>query len=599
MTRLRIRPGVHYAPIDGGVYFSSARATFVMRGPTVLFRVVDTCVPLLEDGTTVDQLVEVIGVASCRPLVDHLVSTLDSRGLLLRLDQLVVAEPSAAERQRFPEALAYLETFRDQPYADFRRVRKARVIMAGPADALGPAARGLVRAGVGQVIVATPEPDRLAGLASRHPEVRLLVHEGDAVPTLLAGPTPDAAVIFSHDSFPTDTLQRLPASCIAIPVRLGKDLAIVGPAISHADRGQAVEALWTRAATWSRRDCDELLVRPSGDLLSGALAGQLALDALVGLHRGRVHLVHGPDLRSDSITPPLGGEGDYDSPSEFRAHPADSVGSTAAATDTARESAPDTAWLDNVSVRWAGLFRVNVPGSLPQMPLALSLADGRTTCFDGRAVGFGPDQEASTTEAGLEALRQHNSAFQRAQRRGAPGERAASGAGVDEGRWMLDGALRLIGAFPGDESTLDAVQLDHLEARRLWRTLEEHELIPVRLISRRITGFEWVLVAVHDRRNGARLAGGWGPTAGVGAVAALSAAIAAAQVRRAVDPGYQAPVMPPGFLQHLHATLVGELTAAVASWLGARGYRLQGRRLRCDPVAGAIGAWCGTVWLDG
>jgi hypothetical protein len=613
MKLFRVRPGVHYAPVDGGVYFSSARATFVMRGPAVLFRVVDTCLPLLEDGTDIDELVEVLGAPSARPLVEHLVNTLDSRGLVLRLDQLLVAEPSDAERGRFPEALAYLETFRDQPYADFRRVRKARVILAGPPEALGPAARGLVRAGVGQVIVATPEPERLAGLASRHPEVRLLVHEGDGIPAMVAARMPHAAVIFSDDSFPADTIQRLPASCLAVPVRLGKDVAIVGPALRRADSTGAVEKLWSRAANWSRRDGDELLVRPSGDLLAGALAGQMALDALIGLNPGRVHLVHGPDLSSDSITPPLGGAAEYDAPSEFTtrnptgAVPAGAKAAAAgAATDstttTTTNAATDTGWVNDISGRWAGLFRVNVPGNLPQMPLALTLADGRSSCFDGRAVGFGPDQEASTTEAALEALRQHSSALRRSRRPESSSERAvasATAAGLDEARWLLDGALRLIADFPGDECTIDRLANDDIEARRLWRTLEEHELTPVRLISRRASGFEWVVVSVHDRRSGARLAGGWGPTAAVAAVAALSAALATHQVRRAVDPGYQPPVTQPGFVQHLHGAQVCELTAAVGAWLRASGHRLRGQRLRRDPVAGLLGAWCGTVWLDG
>jgi hypothetical protein len=168
---IRLRPGMHYAPVDGGVYFSSARATFVVRGPAVLFRVVDICLPLLEDGTDVDDLVAAVGTPAARRLITSLIGTLDARGLVLHLDQLLGPEPSDNERERFREALAYLETHRDDPYADFRRLQGARVLLSGPAEALGPAARGLIRAGVGHVMVATPEPVRLTALAGRHPEV--------------------------------------------------------------------------------------------------------------------------------------------------------------------------------------------------------------------------------------------------------------------------------------------------------------------------------------------------------------------------------------------------------------------------------------------
>ncbi len=167
MKAIRLRPGVHYAPVDGGVYFSSARATFVVRGPAVLFRVVDTCLPLLEDGTDVDDLVAAVGSPAARRLITSLVGTLDSRGLVLHLDQLLGPEPGDTERQRFREALAYLETHRDDPYADVHRLRTARVLLMPSGRAgLGGPGPCFSRAGIGHVrrLGCTPEPHRLNAL---------------------------------------------------------------------------------------------------------------------------------------------------------------------------------------------------------------------------------------------------------------------------------------------------------------------------------------------------------------------------------------------------------------------------------------------------
>ncbi|MDQ1427814.1 MAG: hypothetical protein QOK39_1290, partial [Acidimicrobiaceae bacterium] len=54
----------------------------------------------------------------------------------------------------------------------------------------------------------------------------------------------------------------------------------------------------------------------------------------------------------------------------------------------------------------------------------------------------------------------------------------------------------------------------------------------------------------------------------------------------------------PGLIRSLHDGYRGDLLAAVQAWLTLTGRRLRGRRLGADPIAGPLGAWCGTVWLD-
>lgn len=584
MSTVRLRPGVHYAPIDGGVYFSSARATFVMKGPAVLFRVVDTCVALLEDGTDIDHLVAAVGTPAAEPLVAHLVRTFDARGLLLAVDHLLGPEPSPQERRRFPESLAYLESYQDQPYVDFGRIRAAHVLVAGPAEALGPAVRGLLRAGAGQILVATPEPERLAALSTRHPEVRVeRWRESEALP-FMVDVAPQAAVIFSDDAFPAEAVRQLPAGCVVVAVRLAKDLAIVGPVLVAGRDGDGIEELWARAAEWCRRDGDELLVRPSGDLLAGALAGQAAFDALVGLNPGRVHLIHGPDLSADSITATLAAESSYE--------PATTLTSASATAP----AAPALDWRDAVSAPWSGLFRLSVPGDVPQMPVAVTMAEGRTRWFDGRVLGIGPDQEASTTQAALEGLRRHCDGWARAHQ-GDAGWPAVAAAGLDETEWLLDGALRLLAQVPGREEPMDWMAVDDTEARRLWRALEDYELVPACLSAGSVGDFGWTVVSVRDRRTDALLARGWGPSQAGGAIAALSAALANQQVSGSAEAGSARAATAPGFVHHLHRSHAASLNASVESWLTTNGLHVHGRRLAGDRVAGPIGAWCGAVWF--
>jgi hypothetical protein len=554
-----------------------------MRGPAVLFRVVDFCLPRIEDGTDLDELLAAVGNPAARPLVTHLVTTLDRRGLVLHLDGLLVAEPEAGERERFPETLDYLETYREQPYRDFAAIRAAHMLLAGPAVALGPAARGLLRAGVGQLLVATPDPDHFRALASRHPEVRVVPwRQGAGITGLLQSFDPQAAVLLTEDEFPAEAVAQLPPGCRAIPGRLGKDVALVGPAIQPGVGWSGVEALWARAATWCRRDGEDLLVRPSGDLLAGALAGHVAFDALVGLNPGQLHVIHGPDLSADSLTGvPTGAAMMFDAPVEL--------------TDASPEPGAVGDWFEEASKPWSGVFRLTVPGELPQMPLALTLADGRSASFSGRAVGFGPDQAAATEAAALEGLRRHAATGREdSADLGAP----ASAAGVDEVEWLLDGALRLLARVAGEEEPVPWLGIADPEGRRLWRALEDYELVAAGVTCRRLRDFEWVLASVHDRRHGVVLGRAWGPDLERAAIAALSEAIALQQVRRGVDAGIDVPRGGPGLIRSLHDGYRGDLLAAVQAWLTLTGRRLRGRRLGADPIAGPLGAWCGTVWLD-
>lgn len=93
---LRTRPGLHYAPVAGGVYFSGTRGQFVLRGSDLMYAVADACVPLLEAGTTENALVAEFGTERARPAVRHLVARLRETGLLL--DPTAFTEPEPPPR---------------------------------------------------------------------------------------------------------------------------------------------------------------------------------------------------------------------------------------------------------------------------------------------------------------------------------------------------------------------------------------------------------------------------------------------------------------------------------------------------------------------
>ncbi|WP_329328353.1 hypothetical protein [Streptomyces luteogriseus] len=156
---LRARPGLHYAPVPGGVYFSGTRGQFVLRGSELLYAVADGCVPLLRAGTTEDTLVAEFGTERARPAVRHLLGKLRENGLLLDPAVLTEPEPPAELAARHADTLARLTARLDDPYAAFARLRRTRVRLHGPATATTPALRGLRRAGLTAVTAtAVPEP---------------------------------------------------------------------------------------------------------------------------------------------------------------------------------------------------------------------------------------------------------------------------------------------------------------------------------------------------------------------------------------------------------------------------------------------------------
>lgn len=545
--RMRARPYLHCAPVPGGVYFSGARTQFVLKGWDQLFKVADVCVPLLERGTTEDDLVAALGTERARPVVRRLTGGLREHGMLLDEDVLRGDRTSVADRERYAGTLAYLESVSADPYAAFAAVRAARVVLSGPADAVRPAARGLSRAGVGRVLVQdTAGPEACEG--------------ADAV--LWCGRDEDG---------PGEYAGRVPGGVPVVPVLLGDRVLQAGPVVHDAAQYARLAAFRRRVLGWAQGEELGPAARPVADAMTGAIAGQLVLDVLAGLDEGRTaHVVHGADLVAERVllpaAAPVGGP------------------RTLAAAPAAPLPDPDEAieQVNTLTARWKGLFTAaRAEQDLPQMPLAVRATEPRTGTT-GRTAVWGPDQRAATVGAALQVLRGSVP----------PAEGAVGAAGVTEERWLLDGVLRLL----ADEAEADHTVVDeNEETARIRRILQEWQRDRLTTRVFRVPGLDWRLARVGPTAGGTPLGASWAFDADSAVRQALSTALARAQVEAAHAGGADVPPLVTDSAGAADEERIGSLREQVLRLGAARGVSYEGTSLRSDPVLGEIPFWFGPV----
>ncbi|WP_406062375.1 hypothetical protein OG462_30075 [Streptomyces sp. NBC_01077] len=576
---LRTRPDLHYAPVPGGVYFSGARARFVLRGSEVLHAVAQGCVPLLEDGTDEDALVAEIGTERARPAVRLLVDKLRENGLLLDPAAHTAPEPPADVRERHAESLARLEGLLDDPYGAFARLRAATVLVTGPATATGPAVRGLRRAGIGTVLT------------------------DDEAPAV----TPDAVLDIREDEETS-----APGASLVVPVLLGgTGVTLVGPALTGPGRPAVRAAFHERARAWAAAESTAPAPRPMADALAGALGAQLLIDTLTGTaDRGEAHVVHGADLVSDRVT--VEGAHVAAAPGRPGSLPEGPFTLAAAPADPRPEpdEARETATL--LAARWTGPLALTEGDDLPQMPLALRAAELRA---DGRptttVLAWAAHQETATVAATLQALRAlipgapTPAAGPHARIPGAP----TPAAGLTREHWLLDGALRLLAeeteplpaktatphvppaALPagapavaaggGACEVLDAEGLRILAALRGLLSSEP----AVRLHG--VPGLDWRLAEVTA--DGTGLGRAWGADAAEAARNALCTALARTQA------GEDATAVDPLSTDALLFADRAALDALRARLAARSGTTYRGEAVRHDPVLGELPLWYGPV----
>jgi hypothetical protein len=555
--RIKARPGLHYAPVPGGVYFAGPRTQFVMRGWDLLFTVADVCVPLLEDGATEDDLVTALGSEQARPAVRHLTDRLRTHGLLLEPDRLTVPEPPASVRERHPESLALLESVCTEPYAAFAALKAVTVALAGPPEAVGPAARGLIRSGAGRVIVLDRDGDRS------------LPADADAV----------LRCIGADDELglpPSDGRQ-----VAVVPVLLDDRLLLAGPVVRDSTGLRTWSTLRTRALSWSESAGASAAgpPRPVADALAGSLAAQLLFEVVTGVAGDdEAHVVHGPDLAADRIT-------------VRHAERPGPAWRWLTDIEPARTPEPEETvdLVSTVSQPWTGLLE-RIPGdTLPQMPLALREAEYRAG-RSGSVVAWGANQQSAVVAVALAALRQSVS--------DAPevAGRAVGAAGLTEGGWLLDGALRLLTEHTRPLRVVSEHDLDP-EALRYWSELHRTEPARYTVQLRHAPGLDWVLCRVESAGTGPALGLAWGPDADTAVQHALGTALARAQVRTVTGAGERVPLLNTDALSGAADDTITALCKQVCALRTADTVGYRGYRAGADPVLGELALWFGPVEL--
>ncbi|MEU4028842.1 hypothetical protein [Streptomyces anulatus] len=581
---LRARPHLHYAPVSEGVYFNGPRTQFVISGPQLLYRVADTCVPLLEAGTTEDELVTALGSERARPVVRRIVDELRARDLLLDLGALTVPEPSAEIRARYPEALAHLETECADPYAVFQRLRTTEVLLCGPADAVLPAARGLHRAGVTGLTLATTDFEAAAATASRLGMRLLPIGDSASLPAAGDLPVPPDAALYcpgAEDGVTPQALTALlPAGAPVVPVRWDGLVAAVGPVSAGGASLPGSAALVRRAARWAVAEATAPVPHPTAAALAGALAGQLLFDTLAGIAPpGEAHVLHGEELTADRVglTAPGPAAGEAAERRFLTAAPE-------AGAEPVPPPTPDEAVeaVTALTGRWTGPFALLGGEELPQMPLALREMAARDGGADS-LVAWAEEQRTATVAVALAALR------------AACPTPGAAAAGLTEEHWLLDGALRLM----ADEAVPYATRaVGAVEARSvpLLRMLEEEGMPDPAVTLLRHPGLDWTLAEVRTSGGPQPWTGrSWGRDDTEAVHRALATALARHQAHGVPGAGPVAEGVHTDALLFADASEQAALRKRVADAAAAAGLRYEGTPRRPDPVTGALPLWSGGV----
>lgn len=580
--RIRLRPGVHYAPVREGVYVGGPRTHFVIRGPRALYQVLDVLIPLLEDGTTEEEAVGALAGTAAPGLVRQVLAALRDKGLFLDLARLSEPEPDEQTRRRHAGALCDLETDSEDPYAAFARLRASRVLLAGPATAVLPAARGLLRAGVTRLLLAVPEPAAARALADREPGVEVAALADGKIATGV--PDADAAMYASPDAGLLD-LQRaeLADGCPTVPVLTGGAVVVVGPPVRGALDAAAWPVLCARAQRWQADGELAPVALPVGEALAGALAGRAIFRALTDTEReGESHLIYGGTLSADAVAIAPAGP-DQDTTHDLAEIAADQA------------PAPDDtlAAVHAASARWLGTFAVGTPEDLPQMPVALVTAEHRAAA-GGEVLAWGADQRTATSAAGLACLREQAGMALEAP----DAVRAVGAAGTTPARWLLDGALRLLGRYQRLESAPGYGDVADLRARQLWRAIEDYELVPVTLEVYAIGGIGWRLGRLVRGDTGETLARAWGPDGPQAIQAALGTGVARLQALRTLGRDLGGPHADTSALITAADTAIATLLDQVRAFCRDQGLRITGRQAGPDPLLGVLGPRHGAIRLE-
>ena len=554
--RVKLRPGTHLAPVRQGIYLSRNGDSFILQGPAALYALVDSQLGRLVAGATVDELVAAVGSEAARPVLDHVLRTLLARDVLLDVDA-GAPPPEPGEAHRYADVLAYLEGQCADPYAVFARLRAATVLLVGDAATLESLPRSLAACAIGSA--ATDAPPALA------------------IAVVTPGSTP-----------------QWPAEVPLLPVFLAPAGALVGPVCAGPAEFAAVTAAAERMASWQRHDPLLAAPAPMSAVLAGSLAARAAFEQLAGVGGAdrSATVVYGRRLESRQLQLPGLGESTVES-SWTTLDPAAILADGEPALPTAAQAHELTGAL---TARFTGLAGWHRDLDLPQLPLSMVTLESRLEQPPGRLLGWAESRAAAGVNAMLAFLRARSAAIAPAI---AGNPQLVPAAGLTPGRFLVDGLLRIAGARALAETTPDKIawaELNHRPAAALWSLLRDYFDVPAELWLRAVPGLGWSLASVVC--DGVVLATQWGPAPATAAQAALSAAVARAQLGPELAELLPAEPVGTWALESLAAEPVASCQRQLTGWLAAQGRPAHASRLASDPVAGEIALPCGAVWLS-
>ena len=647
--RVKLRPGCHFAPTEQGLSCGFHGSSFVMRGPSGVFRLLDAHIGELTDGADLDRLVageQPAAQAVLRRVVGHLLD----RGMVLDLDTAGGPPPDPATAARHEDVLSHLEEHCARPYQVFAELLAARVAVRGTGHAADALVRTLESYGIG-IADGTRPPDLTVAIDDTSFDLseRSPWDDVPGAPDATAGSAPGAAdaagsAESADGSAPAASGGADPAGsprhpvalravtgegpAAVLPVFCGPERTVVGPVLAPGGPTGALAAAVDRIARWHRADPTAPAPLPVAAVLAGSLAARRVLDRLAGIAPGDGDLlvVHGPAVSVTAVpfTPvpsapgplplPVGAStGDpLGSPDGPTGEPDGGPGAATATSSSSPSPSPDSAdapvataaeGAEVLTAPWRGLARWAGESAGSDRPVVAAVLQPVAECTESPVLGWGDSRAAARRDALLGLLRARvRSATAPADDE--PGHPWAAAAGSTPARCALDGVLRLLAA----EALLDAPPheltwpyLGSSTARAMWSTLTDYHGVPVSLTYRQITGLDWPLVGVHDARTGGPLAVEWGPSLPTAAHAALGRVLATVQRYGDASGPYGAepggPAAGTWCVELLSDRGLSRVRAQLSDGTALRDRAVSGQLLASDPVFGPHPLPCGRVRL--
>lgn len=411
----RTRPATHFWQIADGVQIQTWDGEFVIRGPQSLYTLCERLMVLLDAGTTRAELLAAVP-AGVHDVAIHVLNELVKRNAVIDTTKLTVTDVTSEVRSAFGDAVGYLESVSNDPYAAFGKFRKARVLAVGRGVSYFAAVRGLVNMGVGHLDCrpcdGSESVDRLRRQLVARGDVQVTVQPVRRLDEALASVPPWTLTVYVRDGFDAGELALFNAAFFT--VAKNGIFAIV-------TRGAGIVSPMVQLDADDRLDCaighlstrnSELLdgTAPPGPVLATMTGNIVSLQSFRYLTGAepvptgeKITVVHGDTLESSVHT--IDG---------IREQPVTDDAALRNRIDAFRTAASSSTevFLEASSALGDSLFGVVTdprPGLLPQVPLSLSSCTPNVYSSNGTVapvLGVGTTEVEARGNALIEALRE-------------------------------------------------------------------------------------------------------------------------------------------------------------------------------------------------